>query len=56
MVEMAINSTDLFFTWSDIFENYKDLNDYCVNENVWSINPDEIINRSFVGSKALVKI
>lgn len=56
MTEMAMESSDLFFTWGDKFEDYKDLNDYCINENVWNINPDEIISRSFVGSKALVRI
>lgn len=56
MTEIAMKSTDLFFTWSDQFEKYKDLNEYAVHENVWSINPDEILSRSFVGYKAITRI
>lgn len=56
MKEKAMESNDLFFTWSDAFENYKDLNEFCVHENIWSINPDEIIERSVSGAKSLLRI
>lgn len=49
-------STDLFFDWSDSFSNYKDLNDFCINENIWDINPDEIIKRSVSGPKLLLRL
>lgn len=49
-------SKDLFFTWSDAFEKYKDLNEFCIKENIWSISPDEILKRSVVGPKAVLRI
>lgn len=56
LLEKVKGSNDLFFTWGDKFEKYKDLNEYCVNENVWSVNPDEIICRSYLGGKSILKI
>lgn len=56
MIEYAMHSNDLFFTWSDQFEEYKDLNEFCVQKNIRSVNPDEILKRSFIGSKALLKL
>jgi hypothetical protein len=57
LIDMVTNgSSDLFFTWSDKFESYKDLNEFCIKENIWSINPDEILKRSVVGSKIISRI
>ena len=56
MFEHAKTSKDLFFTWTDQFEKYKDLNEFCVQENVRAIDPDEIVKRSFVGAKSLLRI
>lgn len=48
------SSSDLFFNWSDQFEKYKDINEFCVNENINEINPQEILDRSFSGPKILL--
>jgi hypothetical protein len=56
MIEMAMNSQDLFFTWGDKFAKYKDLNDYCVKEGIWDINPEDIINLSIKGANSILYI
>jgi hypothetical protein len=56
MIKMAMGSNDLFFTWGGEFEKYKDLNEYCVQEKVWTVNPDSILKYSLNGSKSILKI
>lgn len=56
MMERAMNSSDLFFTWSDQFAKYKDLNEFCTNENVWDVDPNAIVERSYVGPSSLLKL
>ena len=57
LIKMIMDgTTDLFFTWSDKFSEYKDLNEYCIKENIWSISPDEILDRSVCGSKVISRI
>lgn len=56
LLELAIDSNDLFFTWSDQFSKYKDLNEFCLSNNVWDIDPNEIVKRSLPGPQSIFKI
>lgn len=52
-IKDMLDSDDLFFSWGDKFEKYKDINEFCIGENVKEVQPEDIIKYSMPPHKAL---
>jgi CHC2 zinc finger/DNA primase catalytic core, N-terminal domain len=55
-IKDKIQSGNRVFLYNDEFSEFKDMNEYCIKKNLDCVNPDLIINDSYSGNRALLKM
>lgn len=52
--DVAMDSQDLYFSWSGRFEKYKDINEFCIKENSNEVSAEEVLKRAVEGKRVLL--
>lgn len=55
-IKEKVKNGERVFLYDGEFSEYKDLNEFCMKKNLDFINPDLILNSSYSGNRALLKL